>query len=70
MVNSNLSVDTDAIIRQVNEHLETSVVSSVVDSQQPINRIPLPKELDKAINIDKNFLDTFRQVKTFKIYEV
>ena len=62
LVNSNLSVDTDAIIRQVNDNLETSQTSSYVETHNNENRIPLPKEIDKSITIDKNFLETFRQV--------
>lgn len=64
---ASISLDTEAIMRQANENLETSQgsVMSMIE-----NKIPLPKPIDKSISLNQEFLETFRQVKNFKLYNV
>lgn len=61
------SIDTDKIIRQANENLYSSQGSITSGAE---NKIPLPKPIDKSIQLNKEFLETFRQIKNFKIYNV
>lgn len=64
---NNLSIDTDTIIRQANENLETSQGSITSGAE---NKIPLPKPIDRSVLLNKEFLETFRKIKNFKIYTV
>ena len=73
---SKRTIDVETILRQAEEGLDESNVSSTYQSLGGIglghgmNKLPLPEPLNPALLMNDQYLNKFRNTKTFNVYKV
>ena len=63
-----MSIDTDTILRNANQQIETSMTSEQDDFGR--NAIPLPDPISSSIQITDQYLQRFKQTQNFEVYKV